>query len=560
MLTDIFLPERIGTKRILSKRILSFSIENNSVKAALVYVKRSKTIIENLFEQKIELVNKDEYSESAAKAIKSILNQVKKYDQIKISIPSSLVVFKELNMPFANKDKIRMILNYEIEPMLPFQIEDAISDFIITKQTKIKKNLTSQILVAITRKQDLQKILDIYYAAGIKPSSISIDLFSIYSIYQQIPEYRKITNSTVLINLGQTSTQIAFLDDGQLRITRFIPNGIENIIKNISAELNLTSENVQISLFTEELRTLQQNEFDKAAQKQLMNLFNDIQFTLNAFSLKLKLNTVISKILLLGNGSQIKGLPRFVNNLLQIPCENFKCEKIFSNKLFKNKIKKIIPTWNKFTVCLGTASPSNQQIDFDLKREEFALPNKILIKKQISAAIIINIIIFATIGFKGYKQIDNLVSTAKKLETTQISRLKSILPKDSKALKKTNLRSVLKDTERFVNEKTEMWAPFTRQRIRPLEILQELTRIIDKRRFDVTTEQISIEDIENDSVKIEVDGFFKSKTGTKHFDSFSELEKRFDESGILKLTEEIDARSSEGEGIKFSVKLKIKDL
>ncbi len=560
MLTDIFLPEKIGAKRILSKKIISFSIEDNIVKAALVYAKRSKIIIENLFEKTIESSNKNEYSQNASKTIKSILDQVKKYDQVKISIPSSMTTFKELTMPFTNKDKIRMILDYEIEPMLPFPIEDAISDFIITKQIKHKKTTSAQILACIIRKQDLQNILDIYYAAGIKPSSISVDLFSIYSIYQQIPEYNKLTSSTVFLDLGQTSTQIAFLDNGQLRITRFIPNGIEKIVRNISSELNQTIENVKNALFTQELRTFQQNDFDKSVQKQLMELFNEIQFTLNSFSSKLNLQTGINKIFLMGQTSQIKGLARFASNLLQIPCENFKTDKIFTNNLFKNKVKKIITNWTNYIVPLGTAAPSSQQIDFDLQRKEFAIPDMILLKKQIGAAIIIGIFIFATIAFDGYRQINKLLLTSKKLETAQITRLKSILPKNSPTLKKTNFRTVLKETEKFVNEKTEMWAPLARQKVKPLEILQELTRIIDKRRFEVTIEQISIEDIENDSVKVEVDGFFKSKTGTKHFEAFRELEKRFDESGTLKLIEEIDARPSEDEGIKFNVKLKIKEV
>ncbi|MFH1644341.1 MAG: pilus assembly protein PilM [bacterium] len=560
MFTEIFFPEKIGSKRLLSKKIISFSIQDDIVKAAVVFCKGSQNIVQNLFKQKIEFYNKNEYKQKTIFAIKTILQQIKKYDQIKISIPSSSVIFKELTMPFANKDKIRMILDYEIEPLIPFPIEEAVSDFIITKQIKEKKSVQAQILVAIARKEDIQDILDLYYSADVKPNGISVDLISTYSIYQQIPEYNTIKQPTVLIDMQQNSTQIAFLQSGQLRITRFITTGIQNIVENLSSELNQSKENIETTLFTQEMRTLQQNEFDKALQKQLMNLFSEIQFTLNSFSSKLELQTGIGKIFLLGASSKIKGLPRFVNNLLQIPTEKFNCEKIFDNKIFKNKVKKIISDWNKFTVNLGTAAPSKQQTDFDLQRKEFSLPNILLLKKQIKSAIIITLIIFITIGFKGYNQINNLKKQSTNLEKIQLTRLRSIFPKDSPTLKKTNFRAVLKDTEKFVNEKTEMWAPFAKQKLNPLEILQELTRIIDKRRFDVTIEQISMEDVENETVKIEVDGFFKSKTGSKHFDAFEELEKRFAESGTLKLTEVIDARPTEDEGIKFNARLVIKEM
>jgi len=560
MLSEIFLPERIGTKRILSKKIISFSIEDKTIRAAVVYVKRSKTIIEDLLEQKIEFKDNAEYVEKAAKAIKKIVSQVKKYDQIKVAIPSSIVIFKELTMPFVDKEKIRMILDYEIEATLPFSIEQAIADFIITKQTKTKTETSSQILVAIVRKEDLKNILEMYYAAGINPTSITIDLFAIYSIYQQIPEYEKITACSTLIDLGSTSTKVTFLQNGQLKLTRDIKKGIEAIAKNMAPGLNLSIQDVLTKIYTQEIKISSQDPFNIAFQRQLIDLFNEVQFTLNSFSLKLNIEEGISKIFLIGIGSQIRGITKFVNNLFSISCELFKCEKLFFNKLFKNKVRKTISNWSNYAAAIGTAAPSPQQIDFELRRKEFTLLNTKLLTRQLVAATIVSLIIFITIGFNGYQQISNLQATALNLENKEMNRLKAILPKDSPTLKKNVLSSVLKDVERLVNEKTEMWAPFTKQKVKPLEVLQELTKIIDKRMFDTTIEEVLIEDIENDTVKVEVDGYFKSKTGNKHFTYFGELEKRFAESKILQLTEAIDARPTDDKGVKFTAKLKIKDM
>ena len=184
MIKDIFLPEKIGSKRIYAQRFLGFSIVDKTVTCAVVYAKRKKTIVEKLIKKEIEQGPEQNYNERAAQAIKKILSQIEKYDQINIAAPASLVVFKELETPFKDPDKIRMILDYEIESMLPFPIEEAITDFIITKQRKNENS--SQILVAAIRKNDLQRILDIYTAAQIEPNNITIDLFSIYNLYQQI--------------------------------------------------------------------------------------------------------------------------------------------------------------------------------------------------------------------------------------------------------------------------------------------------------------------------------------------------------------------------------------
>lgn len=102
-----------------------------------------------------------------------------------------------------------MILDFEIESMLPFSIHEAVVDFIITSVDK--KSGTSQILVAAVRSQDLQDQLDMYLKAGIDPTSITIDLFAYYSLYQQIPEYKSLPHATALVELGAHATRIVFL-------------------------------------------------------------------------------------------------------------------------------------------------------------------------------------------------------------------------------------------------------------------------------------------------------------------------------------------------------------
>ena len=90
----------------------------------------------------------------------------------------------------------------------------------------------------------------------------------------------------------------------------------------------------------------------------------------------------------------------------------------------------------------------------------------------------------------------------------------------SKSLKKTVLRNILKDAETVVDGKEEMWAPFAQQRLRPLSILQELTRMIDKKRYNVSIDELTIATDEDGLAQIEINGFFQSKTGIDHFKHF----------------------------------------
>ncbi|MBD3231701.1 hypothetical protein GF322_03490 [Candidatus Dependentiae bacterium] len=560
MIRRIFLPPRIGSKRLYAQKILGLTIQEDVVSCAKIYAKRSKNIIEELIDQTIEDGPIQTYSERATQAIKEVVARMEKYDQLRIALSASLVVFKELKVPFLDEDKIRMILEYEIEPMLPFSVDEAIIDFIISKQSKEDK--TSQILVAAVRKEDIQRTLDMYLQAGVDPACLTVDLFAIYSLYKQIPEYKSIEKSSVIIDLGAHSTQIAFLDEGCLRLTRIIPRGILTVLKTVSNEIEISLQQAQEKLKKYGLDPTGDSNYEKSLQKHIINFFNDIQFTLNSFSLKIVDYQKISKMFFTGKYSELKGLSRFSQNLLQIPCEVFSFEKIFVDTKFKNKIKEYISSWNKYLVALGTALPSEQQANFDLRRKEFSLPQKKLVKSQLVTASLLLFLIFTVLIIRGYFQINKLSSFIQRIEDREKSKLRRMIPKEISLPRQVNLQKLSQKAENVLEDKKEIWMLFEKTGIRPLVILQELTNIIDKRKFDVTIETIAISEQDSDT-KIEIEGFFRSKTGSDHFRYFAELQKRFSESKILKLwdeKEEIDSRLVEDKGIKFFVKLRLKEL
>lgn len=554
MIKDIFLPEKIGHRRIIAQRIAGISVQEDNATLALIYAKRSGTFVESMLYQPIEPGDEEKFNQRATVAVKTLMAQVKNYDQTQIAIPASIVVFKELQLPFVDTEKIRMVLDYEIESMLPFSLDEAIIDFIITKQ--IKDQNSSQILVAAVRRQDLASFLEIFQSAGIEPSSITIDLFALYGLYQQISDYQSIVNGSALVDIGEYSTRIAFLVNGELRLTRYIQRGLATIAKSISEEINLPADQILQKLTSFGIKQNNEDGHDKSIQKHFINFFNDIQFTLNSFSLKLNFYEDVNKILFTGKAADIKNFVEFSNNTLQIPSELFDCQKIFENKTVKNKIKTPKINWNNFPTALGTALPSIQQEEFDLRRKDFALVRQSLLIKQLITACIIMLAIFSIIGINGYIQISNLKEAAERIETTEIGKLKKVFPK-GKPLRQTKLQGVLKEAENIVKEKSAEWAPFAKLRIRPLELLQEITTIIDKKEFDVKITRMSITtDKEQGFPKIEIDGLFRSKTGENHHKYFEEgLEKRFKESPILSLTEDISTSQAEGKAIMFTAKM-----
>lgn len=559
MITEIFLPEKIGAKRLITQRIIGIAIQEEEVKVTSVYAKSSKTIIEALAQQAIEPGTEETYTKRAAEAVKKIMANFKHYHQLRAAIPAAIVTFKELQVPFCDPEKIRMILEYEIESMLPFSINEAVVDFIITKEGKDQQ--PSQLLVAAVRNQDLQAVLDIYTAANIEPTSITIDLFAAYGLYQQITDYKSIANASALVDVGALSTRIAFLQSGELRLTRSIPRGISTVIKGISEELAIPLEDVQKKLQLHGISISNDETYNRVAQKHFINFFNDIQFTLNSFSIKLNFYEGIGKLLFIGKVINIHGLMKFSSDTLQIPCEAFDCKKILATSGIKNTIKNNMIDWSSYSVALGTALPPEQQAFFDLRRKGFTLVQYTRIAKQCITIILILVTLLGTIGFTGYMQLNTLQDAVNTANNKAMTQLKTMLPKE-KQNKKMTLAIMVKEAEKVLNEKSELWASFSAShRMNPLAILLEITTILEKHLNEVTIVEVNMNNKEKGEIHVSIDGFFKSKRGSgSHFNDWAPLELKIKESPSFTLLEDpINTAPAEEKGIRFPVKLKIKN-
>ncbi len=557
MIQEIFLPEKTKTRRLISKRIIGMTIQENIVTAAQIYATPSTTLVEKLYEEQIPAGAPERKAERTGETITKVLARMSKYDQIRVAIPSTIVTFKELTLPFTDNEKIRMVIEYEVEPKLAFSIDEAIIDFIVTKQ--IPEEDSSQVLVAAVRKQDLQSIFDAYQIAEIDLSCITVDLFALYGLYLQIPDYANLPQASALIDIGTNNTTIAFLLNGELRLIRSIGKGIGTIAKHITQETKQSPDEVEQKLLNIGTQQTQNETYNQSVQKQITHFLNDIQFTLNSFSLKLNFYDEISKILFVGKDSYIKGFADFAGTVLQIPCEHFSSNKLFKTKQFQNKTPRESNSWANFSIALGTAIAYAAHDEFNLQAKEFAPKKHPLAIKQLFTAGILLCIVFATIGICGFLQINTLQTKVMHQERQAIVKLKKIFPPGSSALKKTRLKTLTKQAEQELARRQEAWMPFLYENLKPLEILHDLTQTMYHRLFAVTINTILISTEEKGIPQVEISGIFKAKEG-ELWESFNNFTKFFEEnSTMLTLSPEPDVNLSQEGAIEFTFKLKQKE-
>lgn len=573
MIAEIFLPEIFRGRRLLSKKIVGISINHSMVRMVQLTASGKKPTIQSVHEEQIMVSPLDpSYAENVSSILKSVFSHAKNPDYIRIAIPTSMIIFKEVKIPLKDPDKIDLVIDHEVESMLPFPLNETVMDFVVTRQKKDED--FSRVLVAAARKQDLEQFIKIFTGAGINPTHITAELLALYNIYQHIPDYSSIKDGSAIIDVGLTSTRIAFIQDGELRLIRNIPKGFETLVNNINQETKHPHEKIKQHLHDRSLKATSNDPNDTVVQKHVINFLNDIQFTLNSFSLKLNFYKDIQKILFIGVESTIKDLTQFASDVLQTPCELFDTQKLFSQKIISSKIKET-PSWNTYTPTLGIALPPLSNFEFDFSKRILKRSEHKLLMKQIITACSLILIMMIAISVNGYLNLRFLNNRASAIEEKEVSNLRNMLIKGkrntqdetlvrlmSRALNDRRLSSLFKKTKTIVGEEERSWLALANLRVHPLKTLIELTKMFDRETFNVYFNYASINNDVNGLDTVDITGVLKSKTEGEDFQDYykfiQKITDRIEKKLVLSSEDSLLNEEPEG-GVKFSITLKQKE-
>lgn len=485
MIKELFLPQFIAGRYVLSQRIVGIDIARTYVSVSQIYLHNTTITIEKCINEPLEIGNNTNYEERVINTLKNIKSQLDHYDVLRTTIASSNAIIKELTLPFTQIEKIKMVLEYEVEPLLPFSANDAIIDGIVTKI--IPEENKSLVLVAAIPKEVIAQHLQLLHAADLDPDVISIDFFDIYELYRMIPRYMQENKSHVLIDIESHNTRIGYVYNGALRIIRTLPKGIINQVKTTSDSLGM-----QPNAIMEQMMRHGFNHDDASFTKALTETFDafwqDISFTLSSFTAQS--NTTIDSIILFGTGSEINGLPEFITEKTGIACEKIQINEIIQQKNITLKQNGVIP--QNCILSLATALSPENIAPFNLRKKEFtSKKTPLFIKQLITTGILSCTIIFGLIGYTIY-QISALKSEVNASRTELSEKLiKQFNLRDDEA--DEDLETLIDTAKRKVTEKERIVFAFSGgHRVSFLQYLLELTTLIDKDAIDFKLNRLQI--------------------------------------------------------------------
>jgi len=485
LIKDIFLPEKIGTYYLFSKYIVGVVIGKTTIIATKTRLQGNNTTIELIIEEKIEFLAPEETEvERASRSLKNVFSKIGSYDEVHAVISSSLVVFKEIKLPFVSREKISLVIGFEIEPLLPFSLKDAVIDFIITRQ--IPEEKSSEILVSAVQKQYLLDLISIFEASGITIDIITVDTIALYGLYSRLPDYNQLRGGTALIDIGLYSTRIALMIDSQLKMVRNLPKGIIALSKKAAHDLHTTPNEVMEKLIRFGLESTESSDYTQTMEQTLSSLWDDINFTFTSFSAQFLNRNPITKVIVLGDGPLIKGLLTSLSEKTKITCEEFRFESLKEVKINIKNDNVITPV---NLVSISATIPSPMTEEYNLNHAEFSKPTYSLMVKQLVVGIVLTMGLFTSLVTHYSLQTSKLTA---EISSSQKEALASLKKTFKNLQDEKTLSDAIDAAEVEIKTQKETWFAFSsKSRGSFLQYLLELTSVIDAKSIGLELEQVT---------------------------------------------------------------------
>ncbi len=534
MIKNVFLPEQFGSYYLFAKRILGIHIGKIAIHATVAYAQGNIITIEQCLEIPFDGLEATDTTERTSKALTQLMEQVGTVHEVRSAITSSSVVFKELRIPFASYEKIALVVPFEVEPLLPFALTDAVVDFIITH---IDAENHAHVLVAAVQKIHITSHLELLAQAGINPHHISIDLFDLYSLYRAIPAHSQEVTSTALVTINLQDTSIAYLDAGQLRFIRTLQKGTLQLAKQVADALSITPAQALEHIMRFGVQDTDWPEYAQAIKQALNNFWDTIQFTLSSFVSQASTQHALQSIQLLGVGATIKGIAAYSQEQIKTTVVLFDTQTITA--IPHVVIKAGVSIGMESITSTAIALPTPTTASFNLRKNEFEITNPIELYKQLITMGLLSLLILTCVGTYSYLQLSALETEVTDSEQEAIQtvteRFKNLDAEGG------NLDDILDNAEQALRKDKKTWSVFSGQsRVSYLRYLLELTTRIDREALGLVLDKITF-----------VDNFMILKGRVKGFDELRLLLQELRQSKLFVHVEQV--RSIDFDALKITL-------
>jgi Tfp pilus assembly PilM family ATPase len=136
-------------------------------------------------------------------------------------LPTSRATIRQISLSFDNVKKLKKIIKYQMEPYVPYPIDDLVVDFLPPQGNR-------DILTVAVQKKLVSEHLEQLARANLESEAVNLDDFALYYLYKHSNEGNP-EHPVSIINLGVGKMAVQMIDHDRLDFIRVLPDGTDNV-------------------------------------------------------------------------------------------------------------------------------------------------------------------------------------------------------------------------------------------------------------------------------------------------------------------------------------------
>lgn len=291
--------------------------------------------------------------EAVAVAIKKLFSATKVESRdVIIALPESKVFTRVVDdLPYLSDNELSSAIKYAAEEFIPMPLVDVNLNWQVLMRSDGKSAITKTVVLVIASpKNVVAKYVKVLSMAGLRPKALETETIA---VTRSLVGNNPFSPSTLIVQLGATTTDFAAVSKGLIWLTRSISTGGMALTRSLAQHFNF--ELVQAEEY-KKVYGLSEDQLEGKvyeALKPLMDIIvGESKRVMQSFDAKYPQNP-IKRVVLSGGGAKMPGLVIYFANNLGLEVQE--ADPWYSIIRDKSLVPKLSPLASSYSVAVGLA-------------------------------------------------------------------------------------------------------------------------------------------------------------------------------------------------------------
>lgn len=234
-------------------------------------------------------------------------------DYTVIGIPTGRTFSRTFTLPAKEANHVKSALEIEVEQYIPLPMSALYVDYKIVEHAQ---DVITVIMTAVPR-TIVDACTHAAETAGLTPVMVIPSIDAVARVLEATEEGKL---STLIIDIGPATTDIAVLENGAIRVTGSVGIGGNTFTLDIANKLEVSLENAhQFKVINGLSLSPRQAKITRALKPSLERIVIESKKVIRYYNERLNMEKKIEQVLIVGGGSNIPGLGDYFTNELVMP-------------------------------------------------------------------------------------------------------------------------------------------------------------------------------------------------------------------------------------------------